>query len=235
MELWKIALSSVGSIIVLFLLTKLMGNKQMSQLSMFDYINGITIGSIAAEMATSLEDDFWKPLLAMTIYAVTSFLISIFSCKSIKVRRFMNGRAIVLFEGGKLYNKNLLRAKIDIDDLLTQCRNNGYFNLAEIQSAILETNGRISFLPKSDIRPVNVSDMQISAEQEKPVANVIMDGKILEGNLKYTGNNLEWLYKQLKSQGVKKPEEVFLATCDSNNQLSVYVKIDKPMKRNIFN
>lgn len=235
MDLWKIALSSVGSIIVLFLLTKLMGNKQMSQLSMFDYINGITIGSIAAEMATSLEDDFWKPLLAMTIYAVTSFLISIFTCKSIKMRRFMNGRAIVLFEGGKLYNKNLLRAKIDIDDLLTQCRNNGYFNLAEIQSAILETNGIISFLPKSDIRPVNVSDMQIDAEQEKPVANVIMDGKVLEGNLKYTGNNLEWLHKQLKSQGVKKIQEVFLATCNSNNQLSVYVKIDKPMKRNIFN
>lgn len=205
MDLWKIALSSVGSIIVLFLLTKLMGNKQMSQLSMFDYINGITIGSIAAEMATSLEDDFWKPLLAMTIYAVTSFLISIFTCKSIKMRRFMNGRAIVLFEGGKLYNKNLLRAKIDIDDLLTQCRNNGYFNLAEIQSAILETNGIISFLPKSDIRPVNVSDMQIDAEQEKPVANVIMDGKVLEGNLKYTGNNLEWLHKQLKSQGEKNP------------------------------
>lgn len=235
MDFWKIVLLSVGSLIALFLLTKLMGNKQMSQLSMFDYINGITIGSIAAEMATSLEDEFWQPLLAMTIYALSSFLISIFACKSLKMRRFMNGRAIVLFEGGKLYNKNLMRAKIDIDDLLTQCRNNGYFNLSEIQSAILETNGIISFLPKSDIRPVNVSDMNINAEQEKPVANVIMDGKVLEGNLKYTGNNLEWLNKQLKSQGVGKIEDVFLATCDSNNQLSVYVKIEKPMKRNIFN
>lgn len=88
MDLLNIALTSIGSIIVLFLLTKLIGNRQMSELNMFDYINGITIGSIAAEMATSLEGDFLKPLLAMIIYGVVTVLISILANKNIKLRRF---------------------------------------------------------------------------------------------------------------------------------------------------
>ena len=97
MDLLNIALTSIGSIIVLFLLTKLIGNRQMSELNMFDYINGITIGSIAAEMATSLEDDFLKPLLAMIIYGVVTVLISILANKNIKLRRFFNGKTLILY------------------------------------------------------------------------------------------------------------------------------------------
>ena len=99
--------TSLGSIIVLFFLTKMMGYKQMSQLSMFDYINGITIGSIAAEFATSLEDDFLKPLTAMIVYAAMAFLISILCNKSIKMRRFFTGEPIILIDDGKIYKDNL--------------------------------------------------------------------------------------------------------------------------------
>lgn len=235
MELIYVFFTAIGSLIALFLLTKLMGNKQMSQLSMFDYINGITIGSIAAEMATSLEDDFLKPLVAMSVYAVMSVVISILSCKSLKIRRFLMGKTYTLMSGGKIYNKNLLKCKIDIDDLLTQCRNNGYFNLSDIESAVLETNGRISFLPKSTRRSATPEDMGITPPQEKLVSDIIMDGVLLKGNLKATGNNEEWLHKQLKSQGVKNIKDVFLATCDQNNDLSVYVKTNVTSNRDIFN
>lgn len=234
-EFYKIIGTSVSSVIVLFLMTKLMGNKQMSQLSMFDYINGITIGSIAAEMATALEGDFWQPLVALVIYGTASFVISILCCKSIKMRRFMNGRALILLEGGKLYHKNLLSARMDVDDLLIQCRNNGYFNLADIETAILETNGKISFLPRSEARPLTPGDLNITPEQEKITSNVIMDGKIMEGNLKFTGKNEVWLKKQLKAQGIGNIKDVFLATVDGSDKLSVYVKIDSGMKRNVFN
>ena len=102
MDLLNVALTSIGSIIVLFLLTKLIGNRQMSELNMFDYINGITIGSIAAEMATSLEDDFLKPLLAMIIYGVVTVLISILANKNIKLRRFLNGKTLVLYKNNRI-------------------------------------------------------------------------------------------------------------------------------------
>lgn len=133
--------------VFLFSLTKLLGNKQMSQLSMFDYINGITIGSIAAEMATSLEDDFLKPMIGMAVYTVAALLISLIASHSVKLRKFLIGRPLILYDDGKLYRDCLKKAKLDLNEFLTECRNNGYFNLSEIQTAIMETNGKISILP----------------------------------------------------------------------------------------
>ena len=106
-DLPNVALTSIGSIVALFLLTKLMGNKQMSELNMFDYITGITIGSIAAEMATALESDFAKPLLSMAIYALAATVISLVASGSVRARRLINGRSIVLCKDGELYKKNL--------------------------------------------------------------------------------------------------------------------------------
>ncbi|WP_312644714.1 DUF421 domain-containing protein [Hydrogenoanaerobacterium sp.] len=206
----------------------------MSQLSMFDYINGITIGSIAAEMATALEDDFKKPLTAMVVYALLSVAFSIATSKSIKLRRFLTGETLILYDDGKIFEKNLKKAKLDVSEFLSQCRTNGYFNIANIQTAILEPNGKISFLPLSSQRPVTPCDLNLSPAQEKAVVNVIIDGKILPDNLKFTGNNEQWLQKQLQAQEVSKVEDVFLATCDRDNNLSVYVKIKKKMTRDMF-
>ena len=149
MDLLKIVFLSLGSIIVLFILTKLMGNREMSQLSMFDYVVSITIGSIAAEMSTSLENNFLEPFIAMVVYGIVATAISYFTCKSIKIRRIVSGRGKILYDNGKLYRKNLIKSKLDLNEFLMQCRINGYFNLADIQTAILEPNGRISFLPVS--------------------------------------------------------------------------------------
>ena len=149
MDLLKIVFLSLGSIIVLFILAKLMGNREMSQLSMFDYVVSITIGSIAAEMSTSLENNFLEPFIAMVVYGIVATAISYFTCKSIKIRRIVSGRGKILYDNGKLYRKNLIKSKLDLNEFLMQCRINGYFNLADIQTAILEPNGRISFLPVS--------------------------------------------------------------------------------------
>ena len=229
-----IFITSVVSIVALFILTKLIGYKQMSQLSLFDYIIGITIGSIAAEMATSIEKNYFKPLLAMVVYALFDVCISVLDNKSIHARRIIEGKPLVLFQDGQLYKDNLKKAKLDMNEFLMQCRINGYFNLAAIQTAILETNGKISVLPKSSQRPATPSDLNLTPSEEKLLANVIIDGKILFENLKNTGNNEKWLTAQLESQGIKDPANVFFATCDSNNQLSVYIKIEKEKSKDIF-
>lgn len=234
MELLHVFFTALGSVIALFILTKIMGNKQMSQLSMFDYIIGITMGSIAAEMATALEDDFMKPLLAMVVYAMLAVLISLFNYKSIKLRRILTGKSLILLENGKLYEGNLKKARIDLNEFLTQCRNNGYFNIDNLQTAILEANGKISFLPVSSQRPVTPFDLKLTPSPEKPGVNVIIDGKILDENLKFSGNDKEWLEQQLLDQGISKISDVFLATCNSGNQLSVYIKLKKPMTRDTF-
>ena len=106
MDIIKIITLSLGSLVILFLLTKLMGNREMSQLTMFDYIVGITIGSIAAEMSTSLENNFIEPIVAMIVYGLVTVLISYLTCKSLSIRRFFNGKAKILLDNGKLYRKN---------------------------------------------------------------------------------------------------------------------------------
>jgi uncharacterized membrane protein YcaP (DUF421 family) len=233
MELLYVAFTTIGSLITLFILTKIMGNKQMSQLSMFDYIIGITIGSIAAEMATNLEE-FEKPLLALIIYALVALLISIINYKSIKLRRIITGKSLILYENGKLYEGNLRKARIDIDEFLTQCRNSGYFNIANLQTAILEANGRISFLPLSTERPVTPKDLNLSPPEDKPVINVVIDGHIMEGNLRFSGNNINWLNKQLQIQNIDNVSDIFLATCENDNNLRVYLKINEKMTRDMF-
>lgn len=233
MELLHIVYTSVLSIVVLFLLAKLMGNRQLSQLSMFDYINGITIGSIAAELATSLEDDYLKPLLAMVLYGLAAALISFATCKSIVLRKFLNGKPVILYEHGKIYEKNLASAKLDINEFLTQCRTGGYFDLTQLDTAILETNGQISFLPLAANRPVTPEDLQLSVDPEKPCVSIILDGHVMQENLKYTGNDDVWLHKQLDAQHVKL-DDVFLATCNAQNELTVYPKTGEKIVREMF-
>ncbi len=234
MDFVKVFFMSIGSIIALFISTKVIGNKQMSELSMFDYINGITIGSIAAEMATALENDFYYPLMAIAIYTIVIWLISIISEKSLKSRRIFAGRSIILMENGKLFEKNLRTSKIDINDFLAQCRINGYFNTDDIDTAILEQNGKISFLPKSDTKPLTPRDINLSPEQEKLSQVVILDGHIMTENLKRSGNNKKWLESELKKQKIGNIKDVYLAECDNNNNLSVFKRSEEAPKNDPF-
>lgn len=223
-EILYIIALSIGSIIALFILTKIMGYRQMSQMSMFDYINGITIGSITAEMATSLEQNFLQPLTAMIVYTLAAVFLSWLTSKSIKTRRLVEGAPLVLLNDGELYRENLKKAKIDVTEFLVQCRTNGYFDISKLEVAVLEGNGKISFLPKATDRPVTPSDMQLSPEQDFMVANVILDGRIMKENLKHTGKDEKWLQNQIKGQGAKKAEDVLLATCDASGKVTVYLK-----------
>lgn len=233
-EILYIIVLSLGSIIAMFLLTKLMGYRQMSQMSMFDYVNGITMGSIAAEMATSLDTGFEKPLVAMIVYALVSLLLSTITSKSIKARRMIEGAPLVLLNNGEIYRDNLRKAKIDVSELLVQCRVNGYFDISKLQTAILEGNGKISFLQKATDRPLTPSDVQLSPQQDYMVANVILDGKVMEENLKHTGNDRKWLMDQIKGQGAKRIEDVLLASCDSNNKLQVYLKDNQKEAKDVL-
>lgn len=230
----KIFLLSILSIIVLLALTKLMGNKQLSQLTMFDYITGITIGSIAAEMSTSLENDFAEPLFAMIIFGVFAFIISFSTCKSRKLRLFFTGRTRILYHDGRLYEKNLIKSRLDINEFLMLCRNSGYFNLADIYAAVLEPNGKLSIIPTADSRPVQPRDMSLFPQQDVLLANVIVDGIVSDSILKTIGRDKKWLQNELRAQGFPDVTSVSLATCDNQGNLSVYRKIADEKKTDIF-
>ena len=226
MDFWHTLITAPISLLVLFILSKLIGNKQMANLNLFDYINGITIGSIAAEMATNGFDSFFECLIALIIYAAVVILLSYLSQKSIALRRFFTGKTIVLYDKGKIYKKNLMTAKIDMNEFLSMLRNKGYFCLEDIETAYLEQNGQLSVLVKSNKSPVTPFDMKIRVNRTRSEVVVISDGKVFEKNLKSTGNNTDWLNRQLKIKG-QKQKDIFLAVCDGDNNLKIYEISDK--------
>lgn len=233
MDYLKIAMTSVSSLIILFILTKLSGNKHISQLTMFDYIVSITLGSIAAEMATDLETPEHS-VIAMAIYVFFSVIISYLNDKSIKLRRFFFGHSIILMQNGKILKSNLNKAHIDLNEFLMQARTNGYFDISAINYAILEPSGKISFMPLPSNRPATPNDLKIVTESEEINLNVIMDGVVLNRNLKDCGKDINWLKNELKTQGIKNIKNVLLATLDRNSTLKVFEKYDTEIKNDYF-
>lgn len=223
MPVLTLCLTAVGSFAVLFLVAKFIGHKQIAQLDFFDYITGITIGSIAAEMATELEQP-WKPLIAMVIYGGITLALSLISSWFPRSRKYLNGTPTILLDHGKLYYENMKKARLDLSEFLVMCRQQGYFDLTTIQTAIFEYNGKLTILPVTTQRPVTPQDMNLNPDQELIFTELIMDGRILEENLQRMGLDRTWLDKQLKQQHVSSAKEVFLAVCDRNLKFVLFKK-----------
>ena len=216
-----LCLTALGSFGALFLVAKFIGHKQIAQLDFFDYITGITIGSIAAEMATELEEP-WKPLTAMAIYGGVTLLLSIMANKFPRARKYLNGTPTILMDHGKLYRENLKKSKLDLSEFMVMCRQQGYFDLTGIQTAVYEYNGKLTILPVSSQRPATPNDMGLAPEQELLFTELIMDGRILEDNLKRMGLDRTWLDKQLNQRHIHSARDVFLAVCDRNQNFVLY-------------
>lgn len=211
------------SIAVMFIMTRLMGQRQIAQLSMYDYITGITIGSIAAELATTGPgEDIAAYVAAMVLYAAAEILLAVASDKSLFLRQIIEGRPLVLYDKGKLIVKNLSRAKMDVNEFLAIARGQGYFNIADLEYVLLEPNGKVSFLPHAAKRPLTPEDMSLAPEQERPVHPVILNGKTLEKNLIQLGYNIKWLNERLGEQNAPTPDKIILATCDHKGKVTVY-------------
>lgn len=233
MEFLKIIIMAASSLIVLFILTKIMGNRQISELNFFDYIIGITIGSIAAEMASSPDKDFIYPLTAMAVYAAASYLLTVLTEHSKTIRRIILGKTVTLMSKGVMFEKNFKKAKVDINEFLIQSRVNGYFDINEVAYAFLEANGRITFLPKSEYRPLRPDDSKLKVEKESPFCSVVSDGDILSNNLKEISRDEKWLTNKLAEKNIKDINEVFFA-CSDGNTLRVYKKQNYRQNNDIF-
>ena len=222
MEIIKVILTALLSVAALFIITKIMGHKQVAQLDFFDYVSGITIGSIGAELATELEKPY-KPLIALAIYGASSLVLNLIAHKIPRTRKYINGTPTILFCDGKLYRSNLKKAKIDLSELMLMCREQGYFDLDEIQTAIFEHNGKVSILPKSQNRPATPEDLNLTVKPAHIGVEVIMDGRIIGENLSRMGRNEKWLEKQIKTQGFMDAKEIFLGIYRSDDDtLTLY-------------
>ena len=209
------------SLVSLFLITKLLGKKQVSQLSLFDYVIGISIGNFAAEISVSLDEPFMYGIVSILIFGLVAYFVSTLTMKSVKLRRLIIGVPTPIIQEGKILIKNLKKVKLDINDLLEECRINGYFDISEIEYALLEANGQVSILPKGEYQQPTMKDLKLKSKKQGLYSNVIIDGNIMYKNLEIYDKDKDWLLKELKVKGYKL-EDILLATLDINDKLVIY-------------
>ena len=161
------AIFFISSLVTLFFITKLLGRKQVSELTLFDYVIGISIGNFSAEMTINLESNEINGIVAVLTFGIIAYAISILTMKSEKVRNYVTGPPTILIEKGNLMYKNLQKVHFDVNDLLQECRINGYFDIYQIEYALMEANGQVSFLPKKDYANITLKDMNLKEEKMK--------------------------------------------------------------------
>ena len=222
-EILDVILRCLISLVTLFFLTKIIKKKQVSQFSLFDYVIGISIGNFAAEMALNLDSDYMHGTIAVIVFGIVAYLVSFITLKNLKLRRFFIGDPTIIIEDGKILYKNLKKTKFDINDLLEECRINGYFDISQIDYALMEANGKISFLAKPDYQTPTNKDLKINKQKTGLCANLIIDGEIIYESLKIMHKDKKWLMHEVNIKGYKL-EDIILATLDLEETLKVYGK-----------
>ncbi|MEC1587888.1 DUF421 domain-containing protein [Bacillus sonorensis] len=230
-----VVVRSIIFVIVLFVMTKMLGKRQLAELSVFEYIAGITIGGITSEVVMGLERSIINAVIAIVIFSLVPFLVEWISLKNKTIRDFLEGTGTVFIKDGKIMEDNLKKEKYSSDELLELLRKKNVFRISDVQFAILEQSGDLNVLLKKEHRPVTIKDLQMPYQSEKEPQTVIMDGEILDEPLAEAGLNRRWLNEELEKLGVAQ-ENVFLGQVDSDGQLTVdlyddQIKVPAPQEK----
>ncbi|ABO50655.1 protein of unknown function DUF421 [Desulforamulus reducens MI-1] len=224
--IWEIALRSIGAFFALLVITRIVGKEQLGQLTVSDFANAIAIGSIAASMATDHKENVNYYIIGIIIFGSLTYLTNLISLKYRPARKMLEGEPTVMIHNGKVLEKNMSKERYSMDNLTMQLREKNIFNIADVEFAVLEPNGRLSVLLKSNKQPLTASDLKISTNYIGIPSELIVDGKLIKQNL--TQNNLseQWLMDQLKKQGIHNVNEVTYASLDTSGNLFVDKKQD---------
>lgn len=227
-SVFQVIINTVISYTVLLLITRLLGKKQMSQLTFFNYVTGITIGSIAANMVDYEWNQFKVTIWGLILWALLTMIISMVMLKFPKVSDILHGQPTIVIKRGKILYKELSKLGVDIDNLMMMLREKDVFSIMEVEYAILETNGELSILKKQDNLPVLKKDLNIPSERIKYLpTDLIIDGKIVKHNLKEMNLTEKWLFKQLKKEGIKDVQHVMYAQLQDDGTVYIDKKVSK--------
>jgi len=218
----QVVVQTIISFFVLLTLTRFLGKKQLSHLTFFNYVTGITIGSMAANMVVLKTIVYTKFLVSLIVWCALTTLISYIALKSGKARTLLDGQPTIVIKKGKIDRKALANTKINIDDLTMMIRQYQVFSITEIDYAILEPNGMLSILKKPEFQSTQKFDLNLSPSSPAFIPiEVITDGKLLKRNLLEVGKSREWLDSELKKAHIKTIEEVFYAEIQPNGKIFI--------------
>lgn len=226
-EVILILIRAILSFTVLLILTRIMGKRQISQLTFFDYVVGISIGSIAASVSIDPGIKIIHGLAALFAWCLFPFVLSLIDLKSYRFRNITEGSPTVLIEKGKVLEKNLKKEKITIEDMMILLRQRNAFKLSDVEFAIMENNGKISVMKKSDVQPITPKKLNKVVENESAPRMVILNGHVMETTLREMGYTKEWLLGEIQKQGASDYNDVFIAQLEDNGKLYVDLLADQ--------
>ena len=226
--IWQTSLRTLLGFFVLLLLTRILGKKQLSQMTFFTYITGIALGNIAGDMVVHRDIKLIDGVTGLTLWAILTLGIEQLSLKSSKARVLLDGEPTIVIKNGKILEKAMASNKLNMDDLSMLLRDKNVFSVREVEYAILEPNGKLSVLKKQEEENVTKKDLKIPLNQRLYLpTELIVDGKIVRKNLKELSLNQEWLENQIKLSGVQAIDEVFFAELQSDGSIYVDKKTDR--------
>jgi len=225
-----VVVRAIISFFTLLILARLLGKEQISQLTFFDYILGITIGSIASEATVDLSSRAWPHFIGLVSWAVLAYLMQYISLKWRYAAKLIEGEPVIVIMNGKILDNVLKKMKFRVSDVLELLRNQGIFDMNEVDYAILEPNGSLSVLKKPEYLPVTRQDLKIKAKPTGISTELVYDGKLIKQNLRQMNKDEKWLMNQLKKHGINDVSEAFLVLI--NDAGSLYVdKYDDDIKK----
>lgn len=226
-DLGHVFIRGLVGFFLMLILARLMGKRQITQITYFDYIVGISIGSIAAELTFSPHIRMSNFIVGMFIWAVIPVLISKAELKSFKFRNLMEGRTSILIKDGQILEGNLKKEHLTVDEMMLLLRQKDVFKISDIESANLEKNGEITVMKKSELQPLTPKDIGMIVEKETAPRIVILDGNLMEKSLIDYGYTRNWLLTEIIKQGAKDFADVFIAQVDSMGNVYVDLYNDK--------
>lgn len=231
----EIVFRTLIAVVFLFVLTKLLGKRQVSELSVYEYITGITIGSIAAYISLDLDANWYLGLIALATWVLFTLAIEFLQLKSKRSRDFLDGKSTILIKDGKILEDNLKKERLSTDELMAKLRQKQIFKAADVEFAIMEASGEINVLPTRENQPLTPKHLGLKVAPEQEPQTVIMDGKIMDEPLATIGLSRQWLNTELEKTGAA-VENVFLGQVDAYGQLYVdlfddQIKVPKPQKK----
>jgi len=205
-----------------------MGKQQLAQLTFFDYVVGITIGSIASTISVQVNENLLSTMAGLATWTILAIVLAILSVHSVWIRKVVDGEAVIVVANGKILEENLKRIRIPLDQVLSELRTQGVFNITDVEFAMFEPGGKISIQKKAQKQPVTPGDLNITTQYDGLPTNLILDGMLLDDALHSLNLTKAWLQYQLSKQNIEDITEVSLAQLDTKGNLYVDLKGDKP-------
>lgn len=222
---WEMILRATLSFFALLILARILGKKQLGQLTFFHYTTGITFGSIASEIAAQAETPFTDGLIALIWWSVLTYLMTIITIKSKKARVLIDDKPTIVIQNGLILESALKKNRLHMDELTMMLREQAVFSVQDVQYALLETTGKLSVLPKPAEQPATKQDVKADVTPPSYIpTEVVSDGQLIYENLVELELTEDWLMKKLKKQNVQSVEDVYFAQVQANGSLYISLK-----------